>query len=176
MSGSVQLQTTSGKQSASSKQQLPARIQTRAEKRTAFAVALDNGASIAEASRIAGVSRTTGQLWKNKHTAAKDLAWAEAAHAKVISRAEAAERLTLLARREDLEPSETVAVVRAVSDLMGYNAPTRSEITQRIIPDSVMSWLTQAEQQRDAIDVNAEPVSDNPSRLAESNPPKALGE
>lgn len=54
---------------------------------------------------------------------------AAAADAAVMSAHDAQVRLSRLARDEALRPMETIASIKALADLCGYNAPTKTETT-----------------------------------------------
>lgn len=142
----------------------PGRFRTKAEARIAFYVALDNGATAAEAARLIGISRTTAYQWVKHH---KSVKLSKVASDAIVSKVEGAQELSKLIRREDIDPRDKIGAIKTLNEQMGYNAPTRSEVTQRIIPASVMSWLAES----DVIDVTPEPAQlDKPATT------KALGE
>ena len=133
---------------------------TKAEKRLAFAVAIRQGANIAEASRMVGISRITGSAWAAKIRGHDGL---DRARASVVSKMEVAETLTSMVRAPDIDPRDRINALKSASDILGYNAPTRSEVTHRVVPVSVVAWLD-SEDRADAITVEA--VDTTPAKLA----------
>ena len=137
---------------------------TKAEKRLAFAVAIRQGANIAEASRMVGISRITGSAWAAKIRGHDGL---DRARASVVSKMEVAETLTSMVRAPDIDPRDRINALKSASDILGYNAPTRSEVTHRVVPVSVVAWLD-SEDRMDAIDVEIAPAlsTSTPAKLA----------
>lgn len=139
---------------------------SKAERRAAFAVALKHGCSIAECSRTAGVTPNTGRQWARQIRATWSL---EREHAQIASKTETAEILTAIARDPEAPAPYRVNAVATLNKQLGYDAPTRSEITARVVPDSVLSWAL-----AEVIDV--EPISQAPALPDNATPTKALGE
>lgn len=138
---------------------------TRGEKRLAFNVAMRNGSTIAEASRIAGISRTSGNSWAKQFRAAEGL---QRERDAIASKTEVAERLTALMRDPEVPPPYQVQAAAQHSRLMGYDAPSRSQIEVRSVPASVESWM----QSCLTIDVATEP--DIQRVTGQNEPLKAL--
>ena len=127
---------------------------SRAERRLTFVTAMRHGATITEASRAAGINRNTGTAWARRVKEQNDLT---PERGSVLTKMQAAQGLTELAVSPDTDPRDKIAAIKSAADLLGYNAPTRSEVTHRVVPVSVVAWLD-SEDRIDAIDVEITPA------------------
>jgi hypothetical protein len=156
-------------------QQTPSQSKTRANKPSAFLTFCDarsNGQSIGLSARAAGVSRNTGTRYESlRIEAVEQENRLLDAKGRIASRNQTAEKLS--AAMEDCPPQYLAGIATSLSKVMGYEAPTRSQIEVRAIPASVNAWLeglgTVDTQPTRMIESNQHDVID-----AEVDPPKAL--
>lgn len=59
-----------------------------------------------------------------------------------MTRVEGAERLTELARSESTDPRDVVKAIETASRILGYMAPTRSQVEVHAVPANVEAWLS----------------------------------
>lgn len=126
---------------------------TRAERRATFATALRNGATITEAAKVVGITRPTGSIWAKEIRAANQI---DASRSAIISKNQLAETLSKLVQDGNVDPRDRINAGKAAAEVLGYNAPTRSQVEVRQIPASVSAWLDSLD--ADAIDVTPEPA------------------
>lgn len=129
-----------------------------------FAESRRNGFSITASGKAAGVSRPTATRYETLRIAdvERENRLLEA-RGKIASRNQLAEDLTETLR--EAEPQYKAQIASTLSRIMGYDAPTRSQIEVRSVPASVESWM----QSCLTIDVTPEQPA-----ITESNQPKAL--
>jgi hypothetical protein len=120
------------------------RAATKAERRAAFARARKAAYTIVDAARIAGISRRTATDWEK--------------HMRNCETGNVSQAMLTKAKLEQIYSDSIQAGVDAgdwrvaqqlgppLAAMQGWNAPTRSEIVMRQIPQSGMEWL--AEQTR----------------------------
>lgn len=125
---------------------------TKAEIRTAFRVAIENGMNVSEASRAVGINRNTGAIWARQIRASKSV---DTERGLVADKAESAKVLTEIIRSPSEAAPYKVNAVTRLSAMMGWDAPTRSQVEVRQVPASVSAWLDGLTV--DAIDVAPEP-------------------
>lgn len=129
-----------------------------------FCEARRNKQSIAASARAAGVSRPTGTRYETLRIQGIEqenrLLDAKGA---IATKTEVAEELSRSLR--DCEPQYKASIASSLAKVMGYEAPTRSQIEVRSVPASVEQWM----QTCLTIDVT---VDDK--QLQASDPPKAL--
>lgn len=118
--------------------QLSPNAYTKAEKRIAFLHARRAGATIKEASRIAGIKDGTGQKW---NTVLKREAAKSAARASVADKDELSTIMTDIVRDREQSAAYRVAAAKTLAEVQGYNAPTRSQVLTISVPPSVMAWI-----------------------------------
>lgn len=120
------------------------------EQRAAFYLALEKGHSVSECARMVGVARNTGSEWARQAKVRK--AEQQARAGLIATKTQVAAELTRLGLEQaDVAPRDKVNALTAVSKVMGYDAPIRSE--QVIIHGSVAQWI---EAQRIAASASAE--------------------
>lgn len=141
------------------------RYATKAEQRLAFKVALANGATPTEAARTVGVNRNTGAAWAKQIKAKIDVD--ASLRDTIASKTDVAATLTELVNSPDTPPPYKVNAATALSRLMGYDAPTRSQVEVRQVPASVSAWL-------DGMTVDAIDVTPGPPMLQSHTPHGAI--
>lgn len=118
--------------------QMPSNRRPTPEQRAAFYLALDNGVPIYKAAQMVGVSRPTGDAWAKLARLGK--AEQEARRGLIATKSQIAAELTRLGLEQaDVAPRDKVNALTAVSKVMGYDAPTRTE--QVIVHASVAQWI-----------------------------------
>lgn len=144
-----------------------ARRASKSERRLAFAVAIRNGSSITDAARAVGITRNTGSAWARQIRERHNV---EVTPDAIATKAELARTLTEVLRSPDTAPPYKVTAAAGLSKVLGYDAPTRSQVEVRTVPASVSAWLDGLE--RDAIDVTPEPAAIDapPARAALVSP------
>lgn len=143
------------------------RAEEKAQKKAAFIVAMRNGLSATQAATSVGVSKPTGLSWARKIKAEEGIL---SARSTILQKQELAEVFSEIAENAEESAAYRVSAGVALSKLQGYDAPARSEVTMRVIPESVMSWLVES----NTIDVEPEPAA--PAQLPTTPTTKALGE
>lgn len=151
--------------SRSSAAQQIERKATKAEKFSLFVTARNNGATIALSCKAADISLATGGRYeqRRKQDEEREKRLAESMLA-IAHKTEVAENLTERLRR--CEDQYAAGIAEKLSKVMGYEAPTRSQVEVRQVPASVITWLDSL----DVIDTNAQPID----AIAEPIQPKAL--
>ena len=144
-------------------------IRKRAAKRDAFATfctARLNGQSISAACRACGISRDSGTRWERRRledqVAQK---WVDVENGVVATKNETAKILSDTLRA--CEPQYKAQVATALSKVMGYEAPQRSQVEVVQAHASTLAWLERI----DTIETSEPKAID-----VESTPAKALGE
>ena len=116
-------------------------LATKAERLIAFRRAVASGCSLVEAAKAAGISDRTATRWR-KDMGTGSLSSKDAASA-VATKGEAATILTAIARNDGESAAYRVAAVDKLSKVMGYDAPTRTEVIQ--VNATVEQWLEATE-------------------------------
>lgn len=111
---------------------------TKNERRLVFIAARRRGETVKQASALAGVHEQTGWKWNRilRQEAAQS-----AARSSILTKDDNATLLTAIARDEAESAAYRVAAAKAVADIMGHNAPTRSQVLTISVPPSVMAWI-----------------------------------
>lgn len=142
----------------------------KAEKLSAFRIAIRNGLSATQAALSVGISRPTAFKWARAIRAEERVSPEESS---VLHKQELAEILSEIAKDTEESGAYRVSAASTLSKVMGYDAPARSQIEVRAIPASVNAWLeglgTVDTQPTRMIESNHHDVID-----AEVDPPKAL--
>jgi len=108
---------------------------TRDQQRAAFYLCRSNGLSIAASSDSVGVSRNTGSAWEKQAKGLK--AELDAKRGVIATKAQVAQKLT--EALDQASPQYIAPIAGALSKVMGYDAPTRSE--QIVVHASVAQWI-----------------------------------
>lgn len=117
---------------------------TRLDRTRLYWAQRQDGQSVADSARIAGISRQTGwRLEKVRREQTIGEAVEKASHARVVPvlrKQEACERLTKLAETAEAE-RDRINAIALLGRFQGYEAPT---VTMSItVPTGVVSWLDQ---------------------------------
>lgn len=132
-----------------------------------FCEARKNGQSIGASAKAAGISRNSGTRYETLRIQGIEqenrLLDAKGA---IATKTEVAEELSRSLR--DCEPQYKASIASSLAKVMGYEAPTRSQIEVRAVPASVESWM----QSCLTIDVSIE--SDDKQLTERNGQPKAL--
>jgi hypothetical protein len=84
---------------------------------------------------------------------------------RIATRTEVAEHLSK--QLKDAEPQYVASIASTLSKVMGYEAPTRSQVEIRTVPPSVQSWM-------DSLNtIEVQPL-EQLTDCEQSSPPKAL--
>ena len=119
----------------------------RVEQRIALFKAFDAGETKARSADIAGVSRNTGMAWLKQRKEDEDSD--NTRRAAILSKTELAQRYS---EAIDSAPAQYLAQLGgAYARLCGMDAPQRSEVTVRSVPQSVIAWLDSAATALDAV-------------------------
>lgn len=132
-----------------------------------FCEARKNHQSIGASGRAAGISRATATRYETLRIQGIEqenrLLDAKGA---IATKTEVAEELSRSLR--DCEPQYKASIASSLAKVMGYEAPTRSQIEVRSVPASVESWM----QSCLTIDVSIE--ADDKQLTERNSQPKAL--
>lgn len=129
-----------------------------------FCESRKNGLTISSSAKASGISRPTATRYESLRIA--DIERENGlldAEGRIATKNRLAEKLTTAL--DQAETQYIAGIAGALSRVMGYDAPSRSQVEVRSVPASVESWM----QTCLTIDVEAES-----KQLQEHDPPKAL--
>lgn len=129
-----------------------------------FCHSRSNGVSVTASARAAGISRVTGSRYEAlRIQAVEQENRILDAEGRIATRNQLAEKLTKAL--QEAEPQYIAPIASSLSRVMGYDAPTRSQVEIRSVPASVEAWMDSLL----TIDVSAEQRQELPPAQ-----PKAL--
>lgn len=158
---------------ANSPQSRPRTTRPTPDQRAAFFTALNHGASARQAALAVGVNRNTGATWARQAKVRQ--AEQQARAVAIASKTELAQVYSKLALSEDVDPRDRVAAGKAHAELMGLNAPVKTQSLVVNIHADTEHWLlaTESEDMKRLNAASSEPAEPIASKAL---PPKPSSE